>query len=212
MRGIIDNCGALTGAAPRRHRKRVQPQLGICRATVSRVCVLLCAGSVWAISSAVSANAQQEDLQGIFDIDISSSDDIGAVITRGTAQMNFMTRPLARRLIAQANPAYRQIAISLDSATVVIRLDEGRPITTPLNGNPVRWIREDGQVDRVTANWAYPTFIMRFEAEDGQRTHRYVLDPGGQTFKLYVELTSSHLPGPIDYMLAYKRRSTQARN
>jgi hypothetical protein len=209
MRELIDDCGSLTGGAPQRHRRRGRLQLGITRTTVShRIGVLLWAGSVWAMSSALAANAQQESLQGIFDIDTSSSDDVGSAITRGTAQMNFTIRPLARRLIAKANPPYRQIAISQDGVNAVTRLDEGQPITTPLNGNPVRWIREDGQVDSVTGRWAHPTFVLHFQAEDGQRTHRYVLDPGGQTLKLYVELTSSHLPGPIDYMLVYRRRSS----
>jgi hypothetical protein len=46
---------------------------------------------------------------------------------------------------------------------------------------------------------------MHFDADDGQRINTLVLSPDGLSLKLKVRLTSSHLPKPIEYTLAYRR-------
>jgi len=164
------------------------------------------AGIALVLTSTAMAQARQPDLQGVYEFDANSSDDIQAAITRGTEQMNFALRPLARRLIAKANPPYQRIAILQSGTTASLQLDARQPIQTPLDGTWIRWIREDGGIDRVTGQWSYPTFVVYFQGEDGARVQKYVLDPDGRTLKLYVELTSPRLPGPIDYMLVYRRR------
>lgn len=147
----------------------------------------------------------QAELQGAYKIDANASDDIEAAITRGTAQMNFTIRSLARHLIAKANPPYQRIVISRTGDTASLQLDARPPIRTPLDGSWVRWIREDGGVDNITGQWSYPTFVVYFKGEDGARTHSYLLDSDGRTLKLDVELTSPRLPHPIDYTLVYRR-------
>jgi len=157
------------------------------------------------VTSAV-AQAQRPELQGVYDLDAGASDDVEAIVTRGTEQMNFAIRGLARRLIAKANPRYEQIAISQDGVTARVQLDARAPILAPLNGDSVRWVREDGGTDTVACRWSYPSLELIFKADDGGRTHEYSLEPDGRTLKLYVELTSPRLPGPIDYTLVYRRR------
>ena len=163
-------------------------------------------GVVLVLTGAALAQAPQPDLQGIYGFDANSSDDIQAAITRGTEQMNFAIRPLARRLIAKANPPYQRIAISRSGTTASLQLDARPPIRTPLDGTWTRWVREDGGIDRVSGQWSYPTFAVLFQGEDGARVQKYVLDPDGGILKLYVELTSPRLPGPIDYVLVYRRQ------
>ncbi len=160
----------------------------------------------WALGGAPAARAEQADLQGVYEIDARASDDIEAAITRGTAPMNFAIRPLARRLIAKANPPYQRIVISQAGLTASLHLDARPLIQTPLDGSWVRWIREDGGIDRVTGQWSYPAFVVYYQGEDGARVQKYLLDADGRTLRLYVELTSPRLPSPIDYTLVYRRR------
>jgi hypothetical protein len=77
---------------------------------------------------------------------------------------------------------------------------------SPLDGTWIPWTREDGDIDRITGRWSYPTLVVYFQGEDGARVHKYELDPDGRTLKLYVELTSPRLPAPIDYTLVYRRQ------
>jgi len=164
------------------------------------------AGIAWALVGTAAAQAVQADLQGAYEIDASASDDIEAAIARGTAQLNFAIRPLARHLIAKANPPYQRIVILQTGVTASLQLDARPPIQMPLDGNWVRWIREDGGIDRVTGQWSYPAFVVYYQGEDGARMQKYLLNPDGRTLKLYVELTSPRLPSPIGYTLVYRRR------
>ena len=163
------------------------------------------AGIALILSGVAAAQAQQAELQGVYDIDAGASDDIQATVIRGTAQLNFAIRALARRLIAKANPPYQRIGISQDGVTASLQLDSCQPIRMPLDGSPVRWVREDGGIDDVTGQWSYPSLVVYFKGEGGARTHKYLLDPDGRTLRLYVELTSPRLPSPIDYILVYRR-------
>jgi hypothetical protein len=167
--------------------------------------MILLAG-IAVLTGTARAQVSAPELPGVYVLDANSSDDIQAVVTRGTEQMNFAIRALARHLIAKANPAYQRISISKSDAAASLQLDARPPIQTPLDGTWVRWIREDGGTDRITGQWSYPTFVMYFQGEDGARVHKYVLDPDGRTLKLHVELTSPRLPGPIDYVLVYHRQ------
>jgi hypothetical protein len=180
--------------------------LGRARSGVSATAGAVLAGVALVLIGATVAQVPQPDLQGAYEIDPKASDDIQAAITRGTAQLNFAIRPLARRLIAKANPAYQRIVISRYGAMASLQLEARQAIQTPLDGNWVQWIREDGRVDRITGEWSYPTFVVYFQGEDGARVQRYALDPDGRTLKLHVELTSPRLPTPIDYVLVYRRQ------
>jgi hypothetical protein len=199
---MLDTCIALS---PKR-RQRALESFNIPRSVGSAKARGALAGIALALAGATAAQIEQADLQGVYEIDAGASDDIQAAITRGTAQMNFAIRPLARRLIANANPPYQRVRISQTGVTASLQLDARPAIQTPLDGSWIRWIREDGGMDRVSGQWSYPTFVVYYKGEDGARTQKYVLDSDGRTLRLYVELTSPRLPGPIDYTLVYRRR------
>ena len=204
MNGMLDTCIALSSGTRQRG-------IGIARMHVTRTGPAKMrsrlAGLTLALAGMAAAQGPQAQaaLEGAYKIDANASDDIEAAITRGTAQMNFAIRSLARRLIAKANPPYQRIVISRTGSTANLQLDTRPPIQTPLDGSWVPWIREDGGIDRITGQWSYPTFVVHFKGEDGARTQTYLLDSDGRTLKLDVELTSPRLPHPIDYTLVYRR-------
>jgi hypothetical protein len=162
-----------------------------------------CALASWSVQS----RAQQTDLQGTYAIDAAASDDIKTAIDRGTAEMNFLIRDIARSRTAQTNPRYGHIAISHGSDAVSIRFDTRAPIVVPLDGRSVPWMREDGGKYDVTAQWNAKQLVMDFKSDDGERVNTFILGADGKSLKLHVRLTSQHLPAPITYMLAYRRET-----
>jgi hypothetical protein len=159
-------------------------------------------------ASAVAVEAPVSELQGVYVLDAAASDSIEAAIENGTADMNFAIRGLARRRIAQTNPRYQQIRLAHTDATITVQFDAKDPLQIPTNGHAIPWTREDGGKYDVTAQWSAAQLVMHFDADDGHRTNTLVLSPDGLSLKLKVTLTSSHLPKPVEYTLAYRRQMT----
>jgi len=154
-----------------------------------------------------SLMAQPRDLQGAYTIDAAASDSIEAAIVSGTADMNFAIRSLARSLIAKTNPRYERIEIRRSDTSVSVRFDVRPPIEMPNDGHPVRWVREDGGIYNVSVEWSAAQMVMRFLSDTGDRTNTLVLEPDGATLRFRVTLTSARLPGPIVYVLTYRRQA-----
>lgn len=149
--------------------------------------------------------AQPADLQGVYTIDAAASDDIGTAITRGTADMNFAIRSLARNRTAKTNPRYERVEIRRSDTTVSVRYDARPAIEIPVDGRAVPWVREDGSTYNVSVQCSPAQLVMYFESGTGNRTNTLVLQPDGTTLKFNVKLTSSYLPAPIVYTLTYRR-------
>lgn len=152
------------------------------------------------------AQASERDLQGVFSVDATASDNIETAIDNGTADMNFAIRGVARRRIAQTNPRYDRIRIAHSDTLITVQFDARDAIEIPADGRSVPWTREDGGKYDVTALWNPSQLVMHFDAGDGQRTNTIVLAPDAMSLKLMVKLVSSHLPKPIEYTLVYRRQ------
>lgn len=163
--------------------------------------------SVLAVSAA-AVEVPVRDLQGIYLLDAAASDSIESAIEGGTADMNFAIRGLARRRIAQTNPRYERIRLSRSDTTISVQFDSRAALEIPADGRSLPWTREDGGKYNVTAQWSASQLVMHFDADDGQRTNTLLLSPDGLSLNLKVKLTSSHLPKPIEYTLAYRRQAT----
>jgi hypothetical protein len=179
---------------------------------VARLRTLVLISTLVLASGATSLDAQQPDLQGVYELDGAASDDDGAAITAGTADMSFVIRALARRRIAQTNPRYERIRLARDDTTVKVQFDARAPIELPLDGHPVRRVRGDGGEDDVSASWSATELVLRFRSDNGARTNTLALDPDGRTLKLKVELFSSYFDAPIRYVLTYRRQAADAKH
>jgi hypothetical protein len=159
-------------------------------------------------ASAMPAQAQQTDLQGVYTFDAAASDDMKAAVDRGTADMNFAIRGIARSRIAQTNPRYERVAISRSDKTVSVQFDQRPPIVLPLDGHSVPYTRDDGEKDDASAQWSTTQLVLDFKSDKGERLNTLVLAPDGKSLKLNVKLMSSHFSAPITYMLAYRRQAS----
>ncbi|HEX6590143.1 MAG TPA: hypothetical protein VF039_14150, partial [Longimicrobiales bacterium] len=131
-------------------------------------------------------------------------DVIEAAIERGIDDMNFVTKPIARRRLRATNDAYTTVEVRIVDGTVTTVL-EGRAIESPADGRAIRWTREDGEVLQVATSIRNGTLVQTFTAEDGSRENVYSVSPDGRRLTLQATIRSGRLPQPIVYRLQYER-------
>ncbi len=153
--------------------------------------------------AALTLAAQAQGLDGLWRQ--TRVDDIHAAIETCIADMFFVKRPIARRRLANVNPAYQKIALSITPQQVSVKLDDRNPIVMPGNGSEVWWTREDGEKFQVAAHVAGSQLTQTFRNEDGERTNVFQMSPDGRTLTLSVTVKSPQLPRPLTYTITFGR-------
>lgn len=152
---------------------------------------------------ALSLAAQAQGLDGVWHR--TGMDDIHAAILACTADMNFITRPIARYKLTNVNPAYQKITLSITPQQVSVKLDDRVPILMPGNGQEAPWTREDGEKFMVAAHPQGNELVQTFRNDEGARTNVFKLSPDGKTLTLYVTVTSPRIPKPLTYTMTFGR-------
>jgi hypothetical protein len=159
------------------------------------------------VAPGTGMSVQRPNLSGTFRLIAEQSDDINWAIEGAVAPMNFVARPFARSRLRAINPPYPHLKIESTGDAVVIAADPRAPVRTPVNGAPVRWRREDGEMFNVSGEWEGTTFEQTFVSGTGRRVNQYTVSPDDQTLTLRVEITGGGLPGAMTYHLTYRRVS-----
>ncbi|HEX6939067.1 MAG TPA: hypothetical protein VF158_06615 [Longimicrobiales bacterium] len=144
-------------------------------------------------------------LAGRYTLDAARSDAVEAAIEAATARMNFLTRRIARRRLKATNGVPAVIEIAFVADTVAVSFDGRAPVVAPVSGAAVAWTREDGETFAVSARFDGGALRQTFVAGDGVREDVYTLEPGGDTLRLHVTVSSDRLPAPVVYTLVYRR-------
>lgn len=167
---------------------------------------LLALAAVFALAlPSVAQTGSNASFNGTYTLNRAASDNIHAAIDRAVAGMNFVTRPIARGRLRRTNEPYQRVVIAHTPQQVSVTTD-GRPvITTPANGTPVKWTREDGEVLDVSTEWENGKLEQTFKAEDGSRTNIYSVSADGRTLTMDVVIRSPRLKAPVQYKLVFNR-------
>lgn len=144
-------------------------------------------------------------LDGTYTLNAAASDNVNAAIDRAVARMNFVTRPIARGRLRRTNQPYQRVVIAHTPQQVRIATDNRAAITTPANGTPVKWRREDGEMFDVSTEWENGKLEQTFKAEDGSRTNVFTVSPDGRTLTMDVTIRSEKLAAPVRYKLVFNR-------
>jgi hypothetical protein len=166
---------------------------------------MLLAGLFLAAVPLVSPFASTQTLEGDWEYVTEGSADIAATIEGTVSKMAFFKRPIARTRLKKTNAAYRRITIQRAADQIVIRFDGAKPVPMPASGDRVKWAREDGETFDVSGKWHDSSVIQSFAAPDGERLNTFRLVGDGDALSLEVKLISEQLPGPVTYMLMYRR-------
>ena len=135
-----------------------------------------------------------------------SSDDIKVAINQTVEHMSFITRPIARGRLNKTNPLPQHMQVTQTDDSISVAFDDGNPIVTPMNGNPVPWqssmTHESFQAHTVRTGDTTEQVII---APDGERKNEYVFTDHGARLELRVTISSHRLPRPLTYTLRFKR-------
>jgi len=174
-------------------------------------------GGAWAglwlavcVAAAVADTAfaiEQTNLSGTFRFVAEQSDDLDRAINEAISTMSWVVRPFARRRLQHITAPYPRLDISAAADAVLMVADRRAPVRTPVDGTPVPWKREDGEMFNVSGVWRGRVFEQTFVSGTGRRVNRYTVSGDGQTLTIKVIVTGGGLPGAMRYHLVYRRAS-----
>jgi hypothetical protein len=150
--------------------------------------------------------ADSPALQGTYKYAPEQSESISKAIDQAVEKMNFIKRPIARSRLTRTNTPYQQIRIDVAASEVEIAFDAQPPIRMPINEQPIKWTRADGEVFDVSAKAAGDKLLQTYQAADGRRVNSFYKDAAG-SLHLAVEVSSPQLPRPVKYSLVYRPAS-----
>jgi hypothetical protein len=172
-------------------------------AAVQRSACYICA-ALLILGLGTAAHAQDPSWVGIFVNDEQSDAGVQKAIEAAVADMNFITRPVARSRLKKTNSLARRISITRQAETITVRFDERKPAVMPIDGSVIKWTSEDGEQYDVFARVEDARLVQTFKAEDGQRVNSFSTEDA-QRLTLEVQVTSPRLPKPLTYTVRYRR-------
>lgn len=144
-------------------------------------------------------------LQGAFSYNAANSDNIDKSIDKAVADLNFIVAPIARSRLTKTNTIYRKVSFEFSGSQVSIVTGGRAAIKTNLNGTPIKWTREDGEVLDYSTTLNGDTIRQKFVAKDGQRVNEYTPGADGQSLTMKVIVSSPKLNEPLTYRLSYRK-------
>lgn len=163
---------------------------------IGRVCTAcMVAYGAWAADSGT--------LSGTYKYVPEQSGDIAKAIDVAVAKMNFIKRPIARGRLGKTNVPYQKIRLQVDAAAAEITFDDRKPLRLAIDGQPIKWTRDDGEVFDVSAKVDGGELLQTYKAEDGMRVNSFHVDSNG-LLHLRVEVSSPQLPQAMKYELVYQ--------
>lgn len=118
-------------------------------------------------------------------------------------QVSFLIRPIVKSRLRAKNPARGRVQIELDGAAAAVVYDGeryqgvvGSTVDAKNGDEPIRLrFEREGRSLRVI-----------FQAEDGEKRMVHDVSADGKKLSLEVTVTSSKLPAPLVYRVAYEKR------
>jgi hypothetical protein len=156
------------------------------------------------VALSTAAHSEEPSWVGTFVSEEQTDADIQKAIDAATADMNFLTRSVARGRLKKTNSLHRRIAITRQVVIISVRFDERRPIEMPADGSLIKWTREDGEIFDVSARAEHGQLVQTFKAEDGERVNSFSAEDA-ERLTLEVQVTSPRLSKPLTYSVRYRR-------
>ena len=174
---------------------------------MQRSACYICA-ALFILGMSTAARAEEPSWVGVFVNDEQSDAGIQKAIEAATAEMTFLTRPVARSRLKKTNSLAQRIVITRQAETITVRFDARKPAEMPADGSVVKWTGEDGEQFDVFARVENARLVQTFKAEDGQRVNSFTAEDA-QRLTLEVQVTSPRLPKPLTYTVRYRRAAEE---
>ena len=200
----------ITNAGTRHRAQHFQPSDaqtgGIAGGTMAIMQLSACSvcAALFLVGLSTAAGAEDPAWVGTFVSEEQTDAGIQKAIDAATADMNFLTRSVARGRLKKTNSLHKRIAITRQVVMIGVSFDERRPIEMPADGSLIKWTREDGEILDVSARAEEGRLVQTFKAEDGQRMNSFIAEDA-ERLTLEVQVTSPRLSKPLTYSVRYRR-------
>lgn len=132
-------------------------------------------------------------------------DGVNAAIERSLVALNGVMANLGRPRLQESNEVPDAIEIVLEGDTLTIH-QAGEAHAATIDGTKTKTKSKKGDKVKVSHKLSGSKLVQRIEGDGGERTNRYSLSSDGKRLTLHVEISSGHLPVPVEYSLTYERR------
>lgn len=128
-----------------------------------------------------------------------------AAIEAALADLDPISRSLAKRKLAERDPAVPAITVAFDAGHTSIRRKE-TTVRAPLDGPAVK-VKHDGREAMVSHRLATPAkLVERIQGAKGKTVNTFALSDDGERLTVTTQIDGERLSGPIRYRLSYRRR------
>jgi hypothetical protein len=131
-------------------------------------------------------------------------DELDAAIETAMDAVSPVVRGIGRKRLQETNPIPKQLSIAVDGDAADIRFD-GEGHSASLDGTPIRAVSPYGDKIKVSHRMRGSKLIEFIDGDKGDRHNTFKLGSDGK-LTVDVQITSSHLPVPVEYRLTFKRK------
>jgi hypothetical protein len=130
-------------------------------------------------------------------------DGLDAAIEAAMDAVSPMVRNIGRKRLQESNPIPQRLSIAVDGDTVDIRFD-GTGHSASLDGTPIKTVSQGDKV-KISHRMRGSKLTEFIDGSQGDRRNTFKLGSDGK-LTVDVEITSGHLPVPVEYRLTFKRK------
>jgi hypothetical protein len=131
-------------------------------------------------------------------------DKLDAAIEVSVSAISALVRNVGRKRLQETNPIPQQLSIAVDGDAVDIRFD-GDGHSASLDGTPTRGVSPFGDKIKVSHRMRGSKLTELLDGDKGDRHNTFKFASDGKLI-VDVQITSSHLPVPLEYQLTFKRK------
>lgn len=132
-------------------------------------------------------------------------DGLDAAIETTLDAVSPLVRGIGRKRLHETNPIPKQVQVAVNGEDVEITYD-GFGHAAGLDGKPIKAHAPTGEDIKVSHRVASGKLTQWLDGAKGDRKNTLKLSSDGQRLTVDVEITSGHLPVPLEYRLTYKRK------
>jgi hypothetical protein len=149
--------------------------------------------------------AQASDLQGTFSLLPRKSDNVGQAVESTVSNMNFIIRPIARKMITEAAVPNQNISITSSGNKLSILADGCQLPTSTMDGTRTKYLNPDGVMIDMRMRLEGNRLEQIFATKNGSMTNLCELSQDGQELAVNVVIRSAYFEKPLTYKLVYQK-------
>ena len=135
---------------------------------------------------------------------------VPTAVERSVDGMFFIARGIAYDRLLKSSEICASYRFDLGSEKISIAGSCRTPDVSPADGREVDHRTRQGEESKLSQRFVGETLVQEFRGDEGARRVVWTLLPDGSTVRAHVEISSKHLPRPVDYTLTYRRRTSTA--